>query len=568
MVRLTKPRNKKSQKQELQLQLQQEDVPPSRKRRWSSGLLLTVFGSFIAGRTTLQVDWSTNEQFLTSMVKAAMIDDNFNFTAAAIMPSSSRQVLPDVSFKENQKEDSDMMYPPYLHHHHMLQDAPLFINDRTMRLSPYVDRLWLHNTDLSATQHTSSDQQQQQPATPKTKIILTDFGWNQPNQTEALKCTRTIRQRELLQAIIDHPLFDPTFSWNETMTTAAATNFQFDPSIQYFVFLDLETCFESNYPHYAAGKEVNLDIAANRSVYANNWDNICFGIYQCKPVLQKVLQSPLFQQMPTARLFYFDCRGLGPDGTFRKDGSTSPQLSIVSISSGPGQLLVNASDMGQPPPAVNPIRLTRSQRTAIRTTCENDRDDATATGGDNNNNDASLINDNAITKTKLRPYFLSFVGSPRTTKTRESLFRLHNLEQGIILLTTLQFQEEFRLHHPNITDRKVMQGSIFAATPRGDQLFSYRFTEALSAGAIPVVHADGWVLPFARQLIDWKECAVIIPESQVHETIDILKRIDPATRCRMRRRCYDIYTKYMANPEGTIAGILETASLKIAATTN
>ena len=40
--------------------------------------------------------------------------------------------------------------------------------------------------------------------------------------------------------------------------------------------------------------------------------------------------------------------------------------------------------------------------------------------------------------------------------------------------------------------RTIMQQSVFAGAPRGDNLFSYRFSEILSAGAVPVVYADGW----------------------------------------------------------------------------
>lgn len=459
-----------------------------------------------------------------------------------------------VNTDSSSNSTNGMMYPPYLYHHHMLQDAPLFINDRTMRLSPYVDRLWLNNTDSRSANRNSDEKEgkHQKQKEPKARILLTDFGWNQPNQTEGMKYTRSTRMREITQAVIDHPLFDPTFSWTETMEKATVTRQSFDPYIQYFVFLDAETCFESNYPHYGQGKDINFDVAANRPVYETLWqETVCFEIASCH-FIQRVLRSPLFQQVPTARLFFFECRGMGVDAAFRTtDGEISPQLSIVSLSSGPGQLL--AADMGQPPPAINPLRLSSSQRTAIRTTCENDRD---STGKDD---DATLIDERAIMKTKLRPYFFSFIGSRRRTETRDRLFALHKLDQGILIMQTQSFEELF--HPQQITDQHVMEGSIFAAAPRGDNRFSYRFTEVLSAGAIPVIHSDGWVLPFSHQLIDWaNECAVIIPENKVNETITILKRIDPATRCRMRKRCYDIYTKYMANAEGTVAGVLETAS--------
>jgi hypothetical protein len=103
----------------------------------------------------------------------------------------------------------------------------------------------------------------------------------------------------------------------------------------------------------------------------------------------------------------------------------------------------------------------------------------------------------------------------------------------------------------------LLAGSKFAACPRGDNRFSYRFTEILSAGAIPVVHSDGWVLPFREELVDWKECALHIPEKNINVTVEIISQIDDKKRCQMRKRCYEVYQKYMRTTEGTITGIVE-----------
>ena len=61
-----------------------------------------------------------------------------------------------------------------------------------------------------------------------------------------------------------------------------------------------------------------------------------------------------------------------------------------------------------------------------------------------------------------------------------------------------------------LTYQEALQQTVFALAPRGDNKFSYRFTEVLSAGAILVVHADDWVWPFRPELIDWD--AVIFPK--------------------------------------------------------
>jgi hypothetical protein len=113
----------------------------------------------------------------------------------------------------------------------------------------------------------------------------------------------------------------------------------------------------------------------------------------------------------------------------------------------------------------------------------------------------------------------------------------------------------------NMTYDEFLFKSAFAGTPKGDNLFSYRFTEAMSAGAIPVVHADGWALPFSNELIDWKKCIVIIPEAQVNETISILSKISAEERCTMRKCVLKTYQRFMSTPYGTIEGIIESLEL-------
>ena len=78
--------------------------------------------------------------------------------------------------------------------------------------------------------------------------------------------------------------------------------------------------------------------------------------------------------------------------------------------------------------------------------------------------------------------------------------------------------------HPNCSFRSatglgygdLLTHTRFALIPRGHGLFSYRLTEALSAGAIPVILADGLVLPF-DELINWNAISIRIPEDRVHE---------------------------------------------------
>jgi len=233
----------------------------------------------------------------------------------------------------------------------------------------------------------------------------------------------------------------------------------------------------------------------------------------------------LFRQLPTStHLIYV---GFGFPEETRKKQLISPQVSLLSISAEPHELLPEA-DMGFPPPSINALTLTYQERLDIET-C-------------------------ASESLQSRPFLLSFIGHDRKGfSKREELFKLHN-DKDIIVMPTDAFHAKYQGKH---TYDSVMRQSRYAAAPRGHSLFSYRFTEALSAGAIPIVQADNWVLPFRKELIDWSECAIIVPEKDTIRTLDFIQNITEEQQCRMRQRCYWIYQTYMANPEGEIAGAVD-----------
>lgn len=73
-------------------------------------------------------------------------------------------------------------------------------------------------------------------------------------------------------------------------------------------------------------------------------------------------------------------------------------------------------------------------------------------------------------------------------------------------------------HQTRDTYCNLLMQSIFAGAPRGDNLYSVRFSEILSASSIPVVYSDGWVLPYNQDVVDWSELAVLLPEKHVNQT--------------------------------------------------
>jgi hypothetical protein len=104
---------------------------------------------------------------------------------------------------------------------------------------------------------------------------------------------------------------------------------------------------------------------------------------------------------------------------------------------------------------------------------------------------------------------------------------------------------------------KLLMDSIFAASPRGDNLYSVQLTEILSAAAVPVIYADGWVMPYTKDVVDWSDLAVILPEGKVNQTLDVLQSISDEERCKMQQRILTFYEEYVADSTGRLRAVLK-----------
>jgi len=190
-------------------------------------------------------------------------------------------------------------------------------------------------------------------------------------------------------------------------------------------------------------------------------------------------------------------------------------------------------DVGLPPPALKPIDLPPYERYQLQT-CQK------------------------------RKYLFSFQGREVKGSGREGLHQFMNYtdmhirfhDQNIYIKDIQQSGKESDQYNY----RLIMTQSTFAAAPRGDSLFSYRFSEILSAGAVPVVYADAWLPPFNNEhVIDWKKCAVFIPEADYNKTRDILLSISDEDRCLMQKCALEVWDKYASSREGWVRGLVEVA---------
>jgi len=160
---------------------------------------------------------------------------------------------------------------------------------------------------------------------------------------------------------------------------------------------------------------------------------------------------------------------------------------------------------------------------------------------------------------KTRKYLAVFQGT-ETHPVRKNLQTLHNGKDIIVNLRSYKQVAEasWNTSHPiKAKFAEYLRESEFALVPRGDNLFSVRLVECLSFGAIPVILADNWVLPFP-DLLDWREFAVIVAEQDFKKVPAIMRGLDADTRCKMRKVGLDAFHKYLGTIEANVKGLFDT----------
>lgn len=387
----------------------------------------------------------------------------------------------------------------------------LRIRDSTLFWNASIQRTWLLPPE-------------QRVKNPPAMLLLTNYGWNQEDQKKALTIARTYRDTFLTEGVINHPWFHPT-AWEDINIHNATI----DPSIRYYVFLDRITCGDSLWPHY--NKIPGDDTRHGRAIITGETK-------RCRescPQKEAIMASRLFQESPT-KVHYLDlnCAGGGPMRWLRDfHYQHYPKHLFVALSAFIRDMN-HTLDQGLPVGACNPTELNATREKSI-----------------------IECNDEAN-----RSFNLVYIGNFRGGKlpwggvfnVRGKLAELHDGEKNFVLR---HFKPEFaesKLANWSFPD--ILANTVFGAVPRGDNKFSYRFAEVLSAGAIPVVLADDWLFPFRPEAVNWNQCAVIIPENRANQTLEILAGISQVKRCRMRRRCYRLYLRYFKTGTGVIDGVI------------
>eukprot|EP00667_Euglena_gracilis_P027349 EG_transcript_33752 len=101
-----------------------------------------------------------------------------------------------------------------------------------------------------------------------------------------------------------------------------------------------------------------------------------------------------------------------------------------------------------------------------------------------------------------------------------------------------------------------MRTCRFVLAPRGTGLHSFRLLEILSAGAVPVIVADGAVKPFSS-VLRWGQFSVDVREAKVAALPAILRAIPEPRWRRLRDTGRCVYERYFASEDWMLRFALE-----------
>lgn len=136
-----------------------------------------------------------------------------------------------------------------------------------------------------------------------------------------------------------------------------------------------------------------------------------------------------------------------------------------------------------------------------------------------------------------KKWFASFVGS-RTHPIRDKLEKLKEKEGYYISFDRIDIETYCRILHE----------SIFSLCPRGYGINSFRVTESLQYGSIPVIISDQFVLPY--DLGNYDSFVCLIKSNHVENVDEILKSIpdeEVLDKLSLSKDFYDRWFTYESN---------------------
>ncbi len=135
-----------------------------------------------------------------------------------------------------------------------------------------------------------------------------------------------------------------------------------------------------------------------------------------------------------------------------------------------------------------------------------------------------------------RRFLLTFRGtrSERSDAMRNELYRIHNGEDIVLLIACRWFGQSYfqdyivpddtckeqEASFQQFTFTELSVESKFALIVEGFGYSSFRLVEMMSAGSIPVICVDHYVLPYA-DILDWENFSIRVPEHKF-EQVNVL----------------------------------------------
>jgi len=153
---------------------------------------------------------------------------------------------------------------------------------------------------------------------------------------------------------------------------------------------------------------------------------------------------------------------------------------------------------------------------------------------------------------------------------RRELRHLHNGNDIIVSLACHQnagfnftHEDKWCMEHKRNYSKydyhSLLSHSTFALVPPGWGLHTMRLLESMSVGCIPVIIADGWVLPF-HEVLDWSQFSIRVPEAEWDTIPALLRMVPPPLIEEMQRKVVHVYNTYFRSKRDVLnvaLGIVE-----------
>ncbi len=157
-----------------------------------------------------------------------------------------------------------------------------------------------------------------------------------------------------------------------------------------------------------------------------------------------------------------------------------------------------------------------------------------------------------------RTYFLTFKGNFNTSagdhggdlRARVAA-ALHDPARGVVIVDSGTDEGK------SYDYRQLMYDTVFALILRGDQPYSYRYTEAVCSGSVPVLVASaGWVPPFSN-LHAFNEYGVLFAESELGELLPRLRNMTDSEVERLRYAAKQFCLQHLVTVHQQVDSLIE-----------